>query len=286
MPVDAKTVKELREKTGLPMMECKRALVRTEGDVEKAIDDLRKSGAKAVEKLQGRKADQGLIASHLSDDGRLGVLVCVRCETESVAQNEAFVSFSRALVDVVCDENPADNDALLAATLASGGTVSEGLTDLVNRLRENITLGGFSRVEGDAVTQYVHFDNRHAGMISMSGGSTSDEAVATLGKDVCMHVVFSKPSVLSRESFDVQVIAREREVLLAAAKNDPKNAKKPDEILGKIVEGQINKFVASQCLVEQEFIKDDQKRSVGKSVEASGTGVKISSFSYIATDAE
>jgi elongation factor Ts len=123
-------------------------------------------------------------------------------------------------------------------------------------------------------------------MVSMSGGSTSDEAIATLGKDVCMHVVFSKPPVLSREQFDESVIEKEREVLLAAAQNDPKNAKKNEEILGKIVEGQINKFIASKCLVEQEFIKDDQKRSVGKSIEASGTGVKIESFAYIATDAD
>ncbi len=286
MPVEAKTVKELREKTGLPMMDCKKALEQTDGDVERAVDELRKSGAKAVEKLQGRKADQGLVASHVSDDGRLGVLVCLRCETESVSQNQDFVDFAGELVDIVVNERLPDTDALLVASRPSGGTIAEGLTDLVNKLRENITIGGFSRLEGEAVTQYVHFDNRHAGMVSLSGGSTSDEAVATLGKDVCMHVVFSKPLVLSREDFDDGVIAKEREVLLAAAKNDPKNAKKNDEILGKIVEGQVNKFVASQCLLEQEFIKDDQRRSVGKSLEASGTGVQVTGFSYVATDAD
>jgi len=284
MPVDAKTVKELREKTGLPMMECKKALTETDGDVEKAIEELRKRGAAAVEKLQGRKADQGRVASRLSDDGKVGAVITLRCETEPVANNEDFVAFVEQLADVAMEQNPADEDAFLAATLSSGGTVKEGLTDLINKLRENINLGAYSRMEADGVAQYIHFDNRHAAMVAFSGGSATDEATAVLGKDVCMHVVFSKPVCLSRDDFDQELIEKEKEIRIAAAKNDPKNAKKPDEILGKIVDGQMNKFVAEQCLLEQEFIRDDQRRSVQDSVAASGTGISLTDFAYIATD--
>ena len=286
MPVQAKTVKELREKTGLPMMECKRALEETDGDVDKAIEELRKSGAKSVEKLQGRKADQGRVVSYISEDGKVGALISLRCETESVATNSDFCAFSQQLCDVLVKNNPADRDALLGASLDGGGTVNEGITDLVNRLRENITLGQFARFEADAVTQYIHFDNHHAGMVALSGGSTSDDTVSTIGKDICMHVVFAKPEYLSRDRFDENTIAKEREIRLAAAQNDPKNAKKPPEIMAKIVDGQINKFIAERCLLEQEFIKDDQKRSVEKSIEASGAGVTVSDFAYIATDSE
>ena len=125
-----------------------------------------------------------------------------------------------------------------------------------------------------------------AGMVGLAGGSAADEAVGTLGKDLGMHIVFSVPQCLSRDKLDPEIVAKEKEIRLAAAQNDEKNANKPEEILEKIVEGQINKFIAEQCFLEQEFIRDDQKRSVQDSVEASGTGVTVTDYCYIATDAE
>ena len=284
MGIDAKSVKELREKTGLPMMECKQALEKADGDISLAIDELRKSGAKAEAKLAGRKAEQGLIGSYVSEDGKLGALVSVCCETEPVANNEDFQKFVQDLVEVIRDAKPADKEALLAAPMAAGGSVKDGVTELINRLRENITIGNFSLIEADAVVQYVHFDNRKAAMVGLAGGSTSDEQVATLGKDLGMHVVFSVPQCLSRDKLDPEIIAKEKEIRLAAAQNDEKNANKPEEILEKIVDGQINKFIAGQCFLEQEFIRDEEKRSVGASVEASGTGVSVIDYCYIATD--
>ena len=284
MGIDAKSVKELREKTGLPMMECKQALEKTDGDISLAIDELRKSGAKAEAKLAGRKAEQGLIGSYVSEDGKLGALVSVCCETEPVANNEDFQKFVQDLVEVIRDAKPADKEALLAAPMAAGGSVKDGVTELINRLRENITIGNFSLIEADAVVQYVHFDNRKAAMVGLAGGSTSDEQVATLGKDLGMHVVFSVPQCLSRDKLDPEIIAKEKEIRLAAAQNDEKNANKPEEILEKIVDGQINKFIAGQCFLEQEFIRDEEKRSVEASVEASGTGVSVIDYCYIATD--
>ncbi|MEE3054975.1 MAG: translation elongation factor Ts [Planctomycetota bacterium] len=284
MGIDAKSVKELREKTGLPMMECKQALEKADGDISLAIDELRKSGAKAEAKLAGRKAEQGLIGSYVSEDGKLGALVSVCCETEPVANNEDFQKFVQDLVEVIRDAKPADKEALLAAPMAAGGSVKDGVTELINRLRENITIGNFSLIEADAVVQYVHFDNRKAAMVGLAGGSTSDEQVATLGKDLGMHVVFSVPQCLSRDKLDPEIIAKEKEIRLAAAQNDEKNANKPEEILEKIVDGQINKFIAGQCFLEQEFIRDEEKRSVEASVEASGTGVSVIDYCYIATD--
>ena len=284
MGIDAKSVKELREKTGLPMMECKQALEKADGDISLAIDELRKSGAKAEAKLAGRKAEQGLIGSYVSEDGKLGALVSVCCETEPVANNEDFQKFVQDLVEVIRDAKPADKEALLAAPMEAGGSVKDGVTELINRLRENITIGNFSLIEADAVVQYVHFDNRKAAMVGLAGGSASDEQVATLGKDLGMHVVFSIPQCLSRDKLDPELVAKEKEIRLAAAQNDEKNANKPEEILEKIVDGQINKFIAGQCFLEQEFIRDEEKRSVEASVEASGTGVSVIDYCYIATD--
>jgi elongation factor Ts len=284
MGIDAKSVKELREKTGLPMMECKQALEKADGDISLAIDELRKSGAKAEAKLAGRKAEQGLIGSYVSEDGKLGALVSVCCETEPVANNEDFQKFVQDLVEVIRDAKPADKEALLAAPMEAGGSVKDGVTELINRLRENITIGDFSLIEADAVVQYVHFDNRKAAMVGLAGGSASDEQVATLGKDLGMHVVFSIPQCLSRDKLDPELVAKEKEIRLAAAQNDEKNANKPEEILEKIVDGQINKFIAGQCFLEQEFIRDEEKRSVEASVEASGTGVSVIDYCYIATD--
>ena len=284
MGIDAKSVKELREKTGLPMMECKQALEKADGDISLAIDELRKSGAKAEAKLAGRKAEQGLIGSYVSEDGKLGALVSVCCETEPVANNEDFQKFVQDLVEVIRNAKPADKEALLAAPMEAGGSVKDGVTELINRLRENITIGNFSLIEADAVVQYVHFDNRKAAMVGLAGGSASDEQVATLGKDLGMHVVFSVPQCLSRDRLDPELVAKEKEIRLAAAQNDEKNANKPEEILEKIVDGQINKFIAGQCFLEQEFIRDEEKRSVGASVEASGTGVSVIDYCYIATD--
>ena len=284
MGIDAKSVKELREKTGLPMMECKQALEKTDGDIDLAIDELRKSGAKAEAQLAGRKAEQGLIGSYVSEDGKLGALVSVCCETEPVANNEEFQKFVRDLVDAIREAKPSDKEALLDASMASGGSVRDAVTELINRLRENISIGNFALIEADAVVQYVHFDNRKAAMVGLAGGSASDEQVATLGKDLGMHVVFSVPQCLSRDRLDPELVAKEKEIRLAAAQNDEKNANKPEEILEKIVDGQINKFIAGQCFLEQEFIRDEEKRSVGASVEASGTGVSVIDYCYIATD--
>jgi elongation factor Ts len=283
MAIDAAKVRELREKTGLPVMDCKKALETSNGDIDQAIESLRKAGANAQAKLAGRKAKEGRVIFSRSPDGRQGALVALRCETEPVANNELFRSLADQLAEILLRESPASADDFLQSALPAGGTVSGGLTELVNQLRENISLGAFARLEGDAVASYVHFDNKKAAIVALEGGSASDDKVEEIGKDLCMHVVFHRPLCLTRDEVDPQVVAKEREIRLAAARSDPKNAKKPDNIIEKIVEGQINKFVKEQCFLEQPFIRDE-KISVESLLKQSGTGLAISGFAYVATD--
>ena len=283
MAIDAQKVKELREKTGLPMMECKRALEAANGDVEKAIENLRKAGMKAQAKLAGRTANQGLIGSRIGDDGRVGVLVALRCETEPVSKNEKFREVLEQIVDVVASDDPADRDALLEAKTASGATVEASITELINHIRENISLGRFARFEADAVVQYVHFDGKKAGMVAVNGGSRTDEAVVEMGNNIGQHIVFHRPESLSRDRLDPAIVENEKAIHLAAAKNDARNAKKPPEILEKIVSGQVEKFIASQCLVEQPYVKDD-KQTVAQYVKSVSPKLVLADFAYVATD--
>ncbi len=283
MSVDAKSVMELRKKTGLPMMDCKRALVEADGDGDKAYENLRKAGLKAVEKLSDRAADDGRVGAAVSDDGRVGALVVLRCETEPVAKNEKFVEILEQVTALVVEKAPADSEALGALKLASGETVEEARTELVNQIRENINLGSFERFESDAVVQYLHFDLKKAGMVAFKGGSAADAKVAEVGKDVCMHIVSQRPAALRRDRLDPAVIENEREIQLAQMKADPKNAKKPEEILKKIIEGKMDKFIASLCLLEQPFVKNPDL-TVEQYVAQSGGGIELVDFAYAATD--
>jgi elongation factor Ts len=282
MAVDPEKVKVLRERTGLPMMDCKRALEKTGGNIEEAHDELRKAGYKAQEKLSGRASNEGRIASHTSADGSMGVLAALRCETEPVSKNEEFQAFLADIVHLVAAQGPKDTAALKALPLAGGGTVESRLTELVNKIRENINLGRFARFQAD-MGQYVHFDQKKASMVAFKGGKASDPKVAEVGRELCMHIVFSKPVCLSRDKMDPAVVAKEGEILLEAAKNDPKNAKKPEEILKKIVQGQVDKFVASKCLLEQPYMRDD-KISIQQYLKNSGTKLEVVDFVYMATD--
>jgi elongation factor Ts len=289
MAVDPAKVKELREVTGLPMMECKKALEKTGGDIEKAQEELRKSGLKAQEKLAGRAATEGRVGSQVAADGRLGVLVALRCETESVAKNEQFQKLLVDLVQLATKGSIKTQAEMVEAKFPTGGTVGSAVTELINKIRENITLGRFARLDADAVVQYVHFDQKKAAMVALAGGSTSDPKVAELGKDLCMHVVFNHlrpetiPWSLDRSGVDPKAVEKERGILLETAKNDPKNAKKPEEILKKIIQGQVDKFIAAHALLEQPYIRDPNA-TVAEHVKRSGTGVTVTGFANVSTD--
>jgi elongation factor Ts len=253
--VTAAMVKELRETTGLGMMECKKALDEAGGDLTKAEDLLRiRSGAKAS-KAAGRIAAEGVIGMYVSPDARLAAMVDVNCETDFVAKNEDFLRFANGLARLVADRNPADLAALGALEL-DGEQVEAKRQALVQKIGENMTIRRFRRMQSDArIAHYLH--GVKIGVLVDYQGSED------VGKDVAMQVAFAKPRYMGRADVPADVLGRERQVLAARAKESGK----PPEIVAKMVEGGLVKFVNEMTLLGQPFVKDD-KQSVEKAVAA------------------
>ena len=241
--ITAGMVKELRERTELGMMECKKALSESDGDMNKAEDLLRiKSGAKAT-KAASRVAAEGAIGSHISADGKVGALVEVNSETDFAAKNDDFVALAKAVAQLVAEKNPADIEALSNLKLASGQTVEESRKALVMKLGENMTLRRLVRFEtAGRLSAYLH-GSKIGVMVDFAGG---DEA---LGKDLAMHIAASKPICVSRDQVAPELIAREAEIAKARAVE----AGKPENLLDKIVEGSINKYLAENTLLSLIF---------------------------------
>jgi elongation factor Ts len=244
--VTAAMVRDLREITGLGMMECKKALVETNGDLKSAEDLLRvKSGAKA-NKAAGRIAAEGVIGAYLSDDGKLAALVEINCETDFVAKNADFLAFAATLAQLVAKQNPADVAALSALGL-DGGTIETRRQALVQKIGENVSVRRFHRLQtGAKLAQYLH-GVKIGVLVEFEG----DDQV---GKDLAMHIAFAKPQFLSRGEVAPEVIARERDILVARARESGK----PANIAEKMVEGGLNKFLGEITLLGQPFIKDDK----------------------------
>lgn len=253
--ISAGLVKELRERTGLGMMECKKALAEAAGDIGKAEELLRiKSGAKA-NKAAGRVAAEGIVACFVSGDGKAGALVEVNCETDFVAKNEELIAFGAALAEAVAGQDPADVAALSAASIA-GVNVEDRRQALVQKIGENISIRRFERVAPKGrLASYLH-GTRIGVLVDYEG---PDE----VGKDVAMHVAFAKPQFMTRAEVPADVVAKERAILTARANESGK----PAEIIAKMVEGGINKFTGEVSLLGQPFVKDD-KQTVEKVLAA------------------
>jgi elongation factor Ts len=244
--VTATMVRELREMTGLGMMECKKALVETGGDLKSAEDLLRiKSGAKA-NKAAGRVAAEGVIGAYLAADGKTAALVEVNCETDFVAKNSDFLEFASTLAQLVAKDNPADVAALSALGLDSG-TVEARRQALVQKIGENLSIRRFHRVHtGAKLAQYLH-GVKIGVLVEFEG---EDE----VGKDLAMHIAFARPQFMSRDQVSPDVLAREREILAARARESGK----PANIAEKMVEGGMSKFLGEITLLGQAFVKDDK----------------------------
>jgi elongation factor Ts len=257
--ISASLVKELREMTGLGMMECKKALTEANGDLRKAEEILRvKSGAKAG-KAAGRVAAEGVIGAYLSPDAKLGALVELNCETDFVAKNDDFVAFAQDLARLVADKNPAD--------LASLADVESKRQGLVQKIGENISIRRSARIQTQAkLAQYVH-GGRIGVLVEYEG---ADDA----GKDLAMHISFAKPAYLSKAEVPADIVSRERDILAARAKESGK----PAEIVARMVEGGLNKYLGEMTLLGQPFIRDD-KQSVEKMLAARKS--KVLSYRFL-----
>ncbi|MEO8144325.1 MAG: translation elongation factor Ts [Betaproteobacteria bacterium] len=260
--ITAGLVKELRERTGLGMMECKKALTEAGGDLDKAEELLRiKSGAKAG-KAASRVAAEGVIGAYLAPDAKSGALVELNCETDFVARNEDFLAFSQVLAELVATKKPLD----VAALVAYPGVEAQRQT-LVQKIGENISIRRFSQLQTQAkLAQYVH--NGRIGVLVEYEGA--DE----VGKDVAMHISFSRPAYLAKSEVPAEVVERERGILAARAAESGK----PAEIVARMVDGGLNKFLAESTLLGQPFIKDD-KQSVEKMLGAKKS--KVLGFRFL-----
>jgi len=258
--ITASMVKDLRELTGLGMMECKKALEESGGDPKKAEELLRiKSGAKAS-KAAARVASEGAVGLYLAADGKLGALVEVNCETDFVAKNPDFAAFAKALAELVAAAKPADV-ATLAALKIGDKTVEEARQALVQKIGENISVRRFERVQTAArLATYVH-GVKIGVIVDLEG----DDAV---GKDLAMHIAFAKPRFLSKDQVSAEALAGERAIIEARAKESGK----PPEIVAKMVEGGVNKYLAEITLLGQPFVKDD-KLTVEKMLAKAGAKV-------------
>jgi elongation factor Ts len=253
MAVTAEAVKALRERTGAGMMECKKALVEANGDLEAAAEAMRKSGLAKADKKAGRVAAEGVVVIERSADGLTAVLVEVNSETDFVAREKDFQGFAQDVARLALATKPADLDRLLAAKLPSGKTVEETRRELIARIGENIGVRRFEIVTGTApLASYLH-GSRIGTVVVIEGGD------ATLGHDLAMHVAAINPQYLSAEEVPADQVEKEREIIVAQAATDPKLAGKPKEVLVKASEGKLRKFLGEITLLGQPFVKDDKQ---------------------------
>lgn len=285
MAVTAAMIKELRELTGVGMSACKNALVETDGNIEEAIEYLRKQGLANAAKKAGRIAAEGLSYAYISDDNSVGVVVEVNSETDFVAKNDVFKVFVDNVAKQASKSDAKDVEALLAEKWIEDETktVKDALTEKISVIGENLNIRRFEKIvnTGDSyLVSYIHAGGKIAVLVELATAS-KDAALVTAGKNVAMQIASMSPKFVATENVPADFIAHEKEVLLEQAKNDPKNANKPEAILEKMLTGRLNKEMKEVCLLEQEYVLGD-KISVGQYMkEVSkeiGADVTVKSF--------
>ncbi len=247
MAISAKDVKELRERTGAGMMDCKKALTANDGDMQKAIDWLREKGIAKAAKKSGRIAAEGAVAAYISKDGKTGVLLEVNCETDFTANNESFRALEQTIIEYIAANKPADLDALNDGVI-DGKKVSDLVTEATATIGEKISIRRFVTYETKGkLTTYIHMGGKIGVLVDMTGGTTE------LGKDVAMQIAAANPLAVDRAGVDASELEHEKEILRKQALEEGK----PEKIVEKMVLGRINKFYKEVCLIEQEFVKSD-----------------------------
>ena len=246
MAITAALVKELRERTGAGMMECKKALVETDGDIDGAIEAMRKSGMAKADKKSSRVAADGVIAVHISDDGKQAYIVEINSETDFVSKGDDFKEFVGSVMQTAASEGPDTIEALVAAKTASGDSVADVTKALVAKIGEKIEVRRMFKIAGDNnVTSYLH-GSRIGVLVELKGGD------AELGKDIAMHVAASRPICVNESEVPAEVLEKEKDIFIAQARESGK----PDNIIEKMIEGRMRKYLSEITLLGQPFIKE------------------------------
>jgi elongation factor Ts len=282
MSFTAKDVQTLREKTGVGMMDCKKALVDSDGDMDKAIDFLRERGLAAATKKADRIAAEGVVTAYYDEANQISVIVEVNSETDFVAKNEEFQSLVLNIAKTIAEQNPADVDALLNLKLfGSDRTVVENLQDKILSIGENMKVRRFVRCEG-IVSIYVHGFGTVGVIVNFAtdAATAASEAFKVMGKDVAMQIAAMNPQYLDKAAVPADVVEHEKEILMAQIQDDEKMKNKPEKVLEGIIIGKINKFFKEVCLLEQQFVKNDEitvekyietvAKEIGADIKATG----------------
>lgn len=278
MAFTAKDVQALREKTGCGMMDCKKALTECNGDMDAAVDFLREKGLASQAKKASRVAAEGTVCA-ICENG-VGVVVELNAETDFVANGDDFKALALRIAKIIAAQNPADVDALNTC-VENGQTVEEMVQELFLKIRENIKIRRFVRFEGNVVN-YVHAGGKIGVLVKFDGDVDATNAdFITMGKNVAMQIAAMNPTYLDEASVPAEVIEKEKEILIAQMKEDPKMANKPDVVLGKIVDGKISKYYKENCLADQAFVMDGDitvGKYVANTAKELGVEIKLADF--------
>ncbi len=285
MAITAGMVKELREMTGAGMMDCKKALTEAAGNMEKAVELLRENGLAASAKKAGRIASEGMVAVHLTEDNKIGAIVEVNSETDFVAKNQVFRDYVAAVAKQASETTAADMDAFFAEKwdLDPQYTVKEALSQQVAVIGENLNIRRFEKYEktqAGKLVSYIHGGGRIGVLIELACENEAEELVE-LGKNVAMQIAALNPKFIAEKDVPADFIAKETEILTVQAKNDPKNAKKPENIIAKMIEGRLKKEMKEFCLVEQPYVKDTDmsvKQYIDSVAKVIGAPIEITRY--------
>lgn len=273
MAVTAAQVNELRNLTGAGLMDCKKALTEANGDVQAAIDFLRKKGAKVAELRAGRAAAEGVVIAKTTADNKKGVAVYLSCESDFVGKNESFVKFATDIADLALAQNPANLEALLELTL-NGATVKAQVQEKVSAIGELINVSAYETAEGESVVAYNHMGNKIGVLVALNKGL--NDAISAVGKDVAMQIAAMNPLAVDAAGVSAEVLAREKGI----AREKAAASGKPENILDKIAENAVNSYIKENTLLTQPFVKDGSK-TVAQVLGGAESGLTVTSFKRV-----
>jgi elongation factor Ts len=274
--ITAAEINKLRQTTGAGMMDCRKALVESDGDFEKAIDYLRKKGQKVAALRSDREAKEGVIIAKTTDDHKTGLIITLACETDFVSKNAEFVAVAQSIMDVAIKNNVKSLEELQASKLENA-TVADKINDQVAKIGEKIQLTRFERIDAEAVASYIHGAYRMGVLVGLNKNSSP---ALEAGREVAMQIAAMNPVAVDQDSVSPEMIEREKAIVTDQIRNDPKMAGKPDEMIEKIAVGKLNAFFKENTLTAQPFVKDASK-TVGDHLKSVDPGLKVNQFKRV-----